>query len=115
MSRVSITALRGLRLFTYALGQHRLYAGTHSRDEAEITIRKSFLVAPAVLAATLLPTASNAGVHKCHGQVATIDGTPGDDILHGTDFDSGDVIAGLGGNDAIYGYGPGSSTGKGRG
>jgi hypothetical protein len=65
---------------------------------------------PAVLAATLTPSISNAEVHKCRGEVATIVGTPGDDILYGTNYGtnySGDVIAGLGGNDTIYAWGPG--------
>ncbi|MCB0908529.1 MAG: hypothetical protein KDB63_15570 [Nocardioidaceae bacterium] len=39
----------------------------------------------------------------CHGQIATIVGTPGKDRLDGTD--GPDVIAGLGGNDRIRGLG----------
>ncbi|MBI5566980.1 MAG: ExeM/NucH family extracellular endonuclease, partial [Chloroflexi bacterium] len=37
----------------------------------------------------------------CNGLPATIVGTPGDDVLYGTN--GADVIAGLGGNDTIYG------------
>jgi predicted extracellular nuclease len=37
----------------------------------------------------------------CNGLPATIVGTPGDDVIYGTNGD--DVIAGLGGNDTIYG------------
>lgn len=37
----------------------------------------------------------------CNGLPATIVGTPGDDVLYGTN--GADVIAGLGGNDIIYG------------
>jgi Ca2+-binding RTX toxin-like protein len=37
----------------------------------------------------------------CDGKVATIVGTPGNDIIHGTK--GNDVIAGLGGNDVIFG------------
>jgi hypothetical protein len=37
----------------------------------------------------------------CNGLQATIVGTPGDDVLHGTN--GVDVIVGLGGNDTIYG------------
>jgi len=40
---------------------------------------------------------------KCAGRVATIVGTPGNDLLVGTN--GPDVIAGLGGNDVIYGLG----------
>ena len=39
----------------------------------------------------------------CHGLVATIVGTPGHDVIHGTSQD--DVIVGLSGGDAIYGEG----------
>jgi Ca2+-binding RTX toxin-like protein len=39
----------------------------------------------------------------CHGQLATIVGTPGDDVLTGTEGD--DVLVGLGGNDSIAGLG----------
>jgi Ca2+-binding RTX toxin-like protein len=65
-------------------------------------MRKALFAAVVVLAATLFPTASNAEVHKCHGEVANIVGTPGDDTIYGTDGGN-DVIAGLGGNDTIYG------------
>jgi Ca2+-binding RTX toxin-like protein len=40
-------------------------------------------------------------VPQCNGLPATIVGTPGDDILYGTN--GADVIVGLGGNDTIYG------------
>jgi Ca2+-binding RTX toxin-like protein len=57
----------------------------------------------------------------CHGQLATIYGTPGDDTIVGGPF--ADVIAGLGGNDKISGLasgdvlcgGPGKDTLKGGG
>jgi Ca2+-binding RTX toxin-like protein len=65
-------------------------------------MRKALLMVPAVLAATLVPSVSNAEVHKCHGQVANIVGTPGDDTIYGTGGGN-DVIAGLGGNDTIFG------------
>lgn len=42
-----------------------------------------------------------AGFAACMGRIATILGTPGDDVLVGTR--RGDVIAGLGGNDTIFG------------
>jgi Ca2+-binding RTX toxin-like protein len=65
-------------------------------------MRKTFLVVPAVLAATLIPSiSSSADIHMCHGEVANVVGTPGDDILYGTA--ELDVIAGLGGDDTIYG------------
>jgi Ca2+-binding RTX toxin-like protein len=41
--------------------------------------------------------------YMCHGQVATIIGTEGDDELYGTD--EPDVIVGLGGNDLLKGFG----------
>lgn len=41
------------------------------------------------------------GFASCGGKIATIIGTPGDDVLVGTR--RGDVIAGLGGNDTIFG------------
>jgi cysteine-rich repeat protein len=41
------------------------------------------------------------GFAACMGRIATIIGTPGDDVLVGTR--RGDVIAGLGGNDTIFG------------
>jgi uncharacterized protein len=40
-------------------------------------------------------------IPQCNGLPATIVGTPGDDIIHGTN--GNDVIVGLGGNDIIYG------------
>ena len=40
--------------------------------------------------------------HTCNGEVATLVGTAGDDVLRGTD--GVDVIVGLGGDDRIYGY-----------
>jgi Ca2+-binding RTX toxin-like protein len=73
-------------------------------------MRKALLVIPAVLAATLTPSISNAEVHKCHGQVATIVGTPGDDVIYGTSAVF--VIAGLGGNDTIYGRGGGGTLNR---
>ncbi len=38
--------------------------------------------------------------YKCKGQIATVAGTPGDDILRGTD--SRDIIAGTDGSDTIF-------------
>jgi Ca2+-binding RTX toxin-like protein len=58
------------------------------------------------LTATLLwvpASPSHAAPPRCHGQVATIVGTPGDDHLVGTD--GPDVIVGLGGADRIEGLG----------
>ena len=42
------------------------------------------------------------GVPRCNERVPTIVGTPGDDVLHGTD--GPDVIVGLAGDDQIFGY-----------
>jgi Ca2+-binding RTX toxin-like protein len=67
-------------------------------------MRRAFLIIPAVLAATLAPSFSNAEeVYMCLGHEATIVGTPGDDDLVGTD--GPDVIVGLRGKDAIAGRG----------
>ncbi|MDQ4051796.1 MAG: hypothetical protein M3237_03720 [Actinomycetota bacterium] len=55
------------------------------------------LVGTAAVAMPATPAA--AGVTLCDGKVATVIGTPGDDILRGTA--EGDVIAGLGGDDAV--------------
>ncbi|MGZ5214522.1 MAG: hypothetical protein ACXWEN_12345, partial [Actinomycetota bacterium] len=58
----------------------------------------SFIVHPLVAgASTRTPTPT------CQGQVATIVGTPGDDVITGTP--GNDVIVGLGGNDVINGMG----------
>ena len=65
-----------------------------------------FLVAGALaLSFLVVPHAEAQMVATCHGQVATISGTDGDDELTGTSGD--DVIQGLGGNDTITG-GPGN-------
>lgn len=53
-------------------------------------------------ASTAMP-AAHAAVTLCHGTVATIVGTPSDDVLQGTP--AGEVIAGLGGDDVILGGG----------
>jgi Ca2+-binding RTX toxin-like protein len=50
-------------------------------------------------AATAMPGVAHAAVTLCDGKVATVVGTPGDDVLQGTP--AGDVIAGLGGDDVI--------------
>jgi Ca2+-binding RTX toxin-like protein len=51
-------------------------------------------------AAVALPmTPANAAPTLCDGKVATVVGTPGNDVLHGTP--ERDVIAGLGGNDRV--------------
>jgi Ca2+-binding RTX toxin-like protein len=49
-------------------------------------------------------TAAGPATYRCFGEVATIVGTPGDDVLTGR-ADTADVIVGLGGNDRIYGMG----------
>lgn len=56
--------------------------------------------------AALLATATAAGAGTtvmCGGQVATIVGTTGSDVIHGTS--GNDVIAALGGHDTVYGKG----------
>lgn len=65
------------------------------------------LVGVAVLPAALLvpgaagvPSAAAAPV-RCDGRVATLVGTPGDDVLEGTP--GRDVVAGLGGDDQLFG------------
>jgi Ca2+-binding RTX toxin-like protein len=57
-------------------------------------------------AATMLGGATAAGTPAewCFGEVATVVGTPGDDVLIGR-ADAADVIVGLGGNDRVYGDG----------
>jgi Ca2+-binding RTX toxin-like protein len=63
------------------------------------------LLATALVGATtMLGGASAAGppTYWCFGEVATIVGTPGDDVLIGRD-NTADVIVGLGGNDSISG------------
>ena len=71
-------------------------------------MRRTTLVAAAVLglatgAALLVPSSAAAGtaVEGCGGRVATIVGTPGNDLLQGTP--GADVIVGLGGRDSIFG------------
>jgi Ca2+-binding RTX toxin-like protein len=59
------------------------------------------LVGSAAVALPVAPAA--AGFTLCDGKVATVVGTTGPDVLHGTPED--DVIAGLGGNDRILGGG----------
>lgn len=62
------------------------------------------VVAIAVLGAVLVsvPAAADEGTPTCDGLPATIVGTNGADVIHGTAGD--DVIVGLGGSDTIYGY-----------
>jgi Ca2+-binding RTX toxin-like protein len=65
------------------------------------------LVATALVgASTTFGSATAAGppTYWCFGEVATIVGTPGDDVLTGR-ADAADVIVGLGGDDRIYGMG----------
>ena len=50
---------------------------------------------PVIVGLNLAPSAS------CNGRPATIVGTPGDDVIYGTN--GADVIVGLGGNDIIHG------------
>jgi Ca2+-binding RTX toxin-like protein len=68
-------------------------------------MHKAFLVIPSVLAATLIPSLSNAeeAAYTCLGYEATIVGTAGADALVGTD--GPDVIVGLRGRDGIAGGG----------
>lgn len=57
-----------------------------------------------LIAVVLAPAPVGAqDVVRCGGQIATIVGTPGDDILNGTP--GPDVIAALGGDDIVYGRG----------
>jgi len=66
-----------------------------------VRYRITFLIA-ALLAVLLAPAAVGAQAQQtCNGRVATIVGTPGDDVLVGTQ--GPDVIVGLGGNDTIRG------------
>lgn len=68
--------------------------------------RISMLAAAAALAAVAaVPGSTSAGaqVVTCLGEVATIVGSPGDDVLGGTTGD--DVIVALGGDDVIRGLG----------
>jgi hypothetical protein len=58
----------------------------------------SFMIHPLVAGASARTTTPT-----CQGQVATIVGTPGDDVINGTP--GNDVIVGLGGNDVINGMG----------
>ena len=51
----------------------------------------------------LPPSTASTVVSQCEGKVATIVGTSGPDVLHGTH--GADVITGMGGNDEIYGKG----------
>ncbi|MGI9606062.1 MAG: CAP domain-containing protein [Acidimicrobiales bacterium] len=50
----------------------------------------------------VFPSDVGASSHTCNGLSATIVGTPGDDVLHGTD--GVDVIVGLAGADVIFGH-----------
>lgn len=63
---------------------------------------KMSFIAAAMIAVLLAPVAVGAQAQPtCDGRVATIVGTPGDDVLVGTQGD--DVIVGLGGDDTIRG------------
>jgi hypothetical protein len=64
--------------------------------------RRGWLVVFAALSVLGLSRVS-ADALTCEGKVATIVGTPGDDVIYGTDDD--DVIVGRGGDDVIYGLG----------
>jgi Ca2+-binding RTX toxin-like protein len=78
-------------------------------------LRRSSVLAAVVVAVAASPTATRAGdeVLRCHGQVATVVGTPGPDSFAedaeatseaDIDFDSGDVIVARGGRDSIGVY-----------
>lgn len=63
------------------------------------------LIATALLGATMMlgnGAATGAPTYFCFGEVATIVGTPADDVLVGRE-DTADVIVGLGGDDIIRG------------
>jgi len=63
---------------------------------------RSVLVSVMTVASVIVTSASpaQAGAPMCDGEVATILGTPGNDVLHGTPRN--DVIVALGGNDRIF-------------
>lgn len=64
--------------------------------------RISLLVALVLVVSVSLVVVDDASAAvTCNGEIATIVGTPGDDVLTGTP--GPDVIAGLGGNDRIFG------------
>ncbi len=58
------------------------------------------LASLALLTGAWLVPSAYAVEPTCYGEAATVVGTPGDDVLHGTK--NADVIAGLGGNDEIH-------------
>ncbi|MGI9608478.1 MAG: calcium-binding protein [Acidimicrobiales bacterium] len=69
-----------------------------------MNVRRNFSVlAAAALVAVLLSSAQATAqqTHLCDGEVATIVGTPGDDVIRGTN--GRDVIVGLAGSDRIIG------------
>jgi len=74
-----------------------------NRRSTSFVARLSGVAVVAVLAATLATVSSAGAVEPvmCGGQVATIVGTTGDDVLTGTN--GVDVIAALGGDDVVYG------------
>jgi Ca2+-binding RTX toxin-like protein len=59
------------------------------------------LVVSGAATATLVPEGEGVEAPRCHGRLATIIGTEGDDVLRGTP--GRDVIWGAGGTDTIYG------------
>ena len=56
----------------------------------------------AIIIFSVAYTANAQEIPMCNGLPATIVGTNGNEVIHGTDGD--DVIVGLGGNDVIHGY-----------
>ena len=74
-----------------------------SPEPSKANRRSHLSLAFGLMAALLLavPAAGAAAAPQCDGEAATIVGTPGDDVLRGTN--RADVIHGLGGNDVIIG------------
>lgn len=97
-------------MFTGADGSVAAYGrntvlGWPGRNGGTAMTRFRILIATVLLGTTALignGAATGATTYKCYGQVATIVGTPGDDVLVGR-ADTADVIVGLGGADVIKG------------
>ncbi|NNE73633.1 MAG: calcium-binding protein [Acidimicrobiales bacterium] len=66
------------------------------------TLRSGVALVVATLVTSLLAVAPASAAAKCNGQLATITGTSGDDVIYGTP--GRDVINAFAGNDTIYGY-----------
>jgi streptogramin lyase len=98
-----------------------IYAADISNPDAVVRIDPKTGVSTEVFRDPALDTAVDVEAEPpdCHGQLATVYGTPGDDTIVGGPF--ADVIAGLGGNDKISSLasgdvlcgGPGKDTLKG--